>query len=119
MVLLPIFDSIIFVSILFAAVQTIINNCIKNKKDKKEKDLNDDKVILNSTDSIKNLSSLYYSKDIESPIVTSKPIQKSYECFNCHKKLIGFYKKDYFAFDKEYCERCWNKINLKIINNLS
>ena len=33
------------------------------------------------------------------------------KCSCCYSKLSPS-QKQYFAFDKEYCYKCWNKINL-------
>lgn len=134
MVIEPVVDTIIVVTLLLTALKTIYNNCIKIDKGKKYDNLKDDNVIerksenviekkriLKSNHSLSNLKLFYNDKDDdeESNIPILSPIQKSYECFQCRKKLVGFHKKDYFAFDKEYCKICWNKINLKIINNRS
>ena len=128
MVIDPIVDTIIVVTFLVTALKTIYHNCIKigkEKKDdniieKKEDIISGKKIILKSNQSLANLKLFYNDKDDEesnTPILS--PVQKSYECFQCNKKLQGFYKKDFFAFDKEYCEKCWNKIHFKIINNRS
>ena len=142
MVIDPVVDTIIVVTFLITALKTIYHNCIKIDKGKKYDNLKDDNVIerksenvierrsenviekkriLKSNQSLSNLNLFYNDKDDdeESNIPILSPIQKSYECFQCHKKLAGFYKKDYFAFDKEYCKICWNKIHFKIINNHS
>lgn len=129
MVIDPLVDTIIIVTFLVTTVKTIYHNCIKSKKIKQDdniikskKDNTTEKtIILKGTQSLVNLKLFYKdtSYDEESNISLSSPVQKSYECFQCHKKLQGFYKKDYFAFDKEYCESCWKKIHLKIISKPS
>lgn len=43
-------------------------------------------------------------------------IQTSNTCNRCNRKLYKYNSVDYFAFDKQYCKICWQKINYNIVN---
>ena len=121
MVIDPIIDSIIAVALCLTAIKTIYLTCIRYKCKKKVKVKFEPKkkeIILKSNASVTNLKSNYFY-DEELSDETTIPIQRSFECFQCKKKLLGYHKKDFFAFDREYCEFCWNKIHFKIINTRS
>ena len=128
MVLDPIIESIIAITICCAAIRTIYFSCIKDKYKKDDSfDLNLKKVsfepkknnvTLRSNESFTNLK-LHYTSDDEENITGVLPIQRSFECFQCKRKLSGYYKKDFFAYDREYCELCWKRIHFKVINTRS
>ena len=46
------------------------------------------------------------------------PIQKlNNECFRCNTKLSQcIYRKDFFAFDKQICQKCWYTIENNLTN---
>ena len=44
-------------------------------------------------------------------------IQSSNLCSSCNRKLYKFNSIDYFAFDKQYCKSCWQRINYKMSKN--
>ena len=54
--------------------------------------------------------------DTEPLVIRTSPIQKSGRCNNCNIELFPSFKKDFFAFDKEYCQYCWNRISFNLIN---
>jgi hypothetical protein len=107
MILDPLADTIIVITFFITGLKTIYHSCIEKCKEKEED------IILKSN------QSLSYDDDEEYDTSLLSPIQKSHECFQCHIELQGFNKQNYFAFDKEYCEICWNIINYNIINNRS
>ena len=111
---------IIFTTGLIIVFMTIYFFCINSKiKKHKNNELNKKSFKLKKNNfSFTNLDQKS-SFDEESVKPTVLPIQKSFECFQCKKKLSGYYKKDFFAYDREYCETCWNRIHFKIINNYS
>ena len=41
-------------------------------------------------------------------------IQSSNLCSHCSRKLYKFNSIDYFAYDKQYCRSCWQKINYNL-----
>lgn len=41
-------------------------------------------------------------------------IQHSNLCSHCNRKLNKFNSVDYFAYDKQYCRSCWQKINYNL-----
>ena len=113
MILDPLADTIIVITFFITGLKTIYHNCIEISIEKKEDIITEEKLILKSN------QSLSYNDDEEYDTSLLSTIQKSHECFQCHIELQGFNKQTYFAFDKEYCEICWNKINYNIINNRS
>ena len=52
-----------------------------------------------------------YVEDNNSSLNFKLNPQAKDKCSCCNSKLTPS-QKQYFAFDKEYCYRCWNKINL-------
>ena len=65
-------------------------------------------------ESYNNLSIL--DTDVQPLVIRSSPIQKSGRCYKCNVELFPSFKKDFFAFDKEYCQYCWNRISFNLIN---
>ena len=53
------------------------------------------------------------TREVESTYSCSS-IQKTDICFRCKKNLYGSRSVDYFAFDRQYCRMCWQKINRNI-----
>ena len=115
MVLNPIIDSVISIVFLITVLKTIYSKCFADNEEKKDDDIKEKKIQTNA--SLHNLNSYYHEDKIKDEEYILTPIKRSYECFQCYRKLYGTYKKNYFAFDNEYCESCWNKVRSKVINN--
>ena len=116
-----------WVSVLFFATIYKCKSCLS--KDKVSDDFNnlDKKETYkpNLTKNMKSFSNFNSFQDIkkeesEDDELTSKniPIQKrSTECFRCNQKLYSYFnKKDFYAYDKQVCESCWNNLKRNIIN---
>tara|TARA_Y100000589_G_C26645747_1_gene423955 strand:- start:64 stop:423 length:360 start_codon:yes stop_codon:yes gene_type:complete len=119
MVIDPLIDTIIAVALCLTAIKTIYFTCTRRRNKIPSKSVQKKKeIILKSNASVTNLKSNYfYDEELNEPTIL--PIQRSFECFQCKRRLSGYHKKDFFAFDREYCESCWNKIHYKIVNNRS
>ena len=71
--------------------------------------------------SYSNFNSFYDNCSDKEDITTSNiqlPVQKrSNECFRCNRKLNTFGNcRDFYAFDQQLCENCWNNLNYNIVN---
>ena len=118
MVVDPIIDTVFAVTILLTVIKTI-HICLSSSTPEDSMDKNFPmKAKIKSVKSIQSFNDLSTLVDIEEPSKIVSPIQKnaSNQCFECSKQLFNNYQKDYFAFDRQYCRFCWNKIHFKVVN---
>lgn len=110
-------DNLIVISVVFSMVGTYFY-CTKNISDNDSKKNSD----LKFKNSPKSFSDFSIFNDEEMFIVdenrdyskSTNAIQNSNLCSNCNQKLYKFNSIDYFAYDKQYCRYCWQKINYRL-----
>lgn len=118
-----------WVSVLFLATIYKCKSCL-SKKGKLSDDFDDlDKKETykpNLTKNIKSFSNFDNYQDLKNEELendniryNSTPIQKrSNECFRCNQKLYSYFnQRDFYAFDKQVCETCWNNLKRNVVNN--
>ena len=113
-------------SVLFFATIYKCKSCFSDKGKQSDDFSNLDKKeeftpkFVKSTKSYSNFTNIpdFKYNDIELEDDKHIPIQKrSNECFRCNQKLYSYFnKKDFYAYDKQVCESCWNNLKRNIIN---
>jgi len=115
-------DNLIVISVVFSVLGTYYY-CTKYISDKSIDLKKNSDIKLKLKNSPKSFSDFgIFSEEEMFPMIDENKehsksctaIQHSNLCSHCNRKLYKFNSVDYFAYDRQYCRSCWQKISYNL-----